>query len=709
MADNAKNKVEDIAEEEVVNEPKGKERGNVIVPISAEIVLTERKVGPNATDDEKAADRERRLAAPTTKHRKVFSEWPRDPNGPILRPEESKLGKMLGNKVQFWGATLMDFYYVRRIPDCPNLATISTGSKLARWMKDKGENYATDQLLRAEREPYPQEVTPYPIGGLLESLSGGFGNSQPFVKTTSLPVLQERLMYTFLPETLVVHDPHRTLIARRSMLTDNPRWDSEHDIVHTYRLQLSSSGKEKRARERNAIDIAEAAFLARTPVFFMHAARPPRSEPKEAHLYLAPSQLCGTGNHSVVYHAEWEVPRSLIVPDAICKKCVFEKGTEMLVAEDGENGETKDPKWLQKTGKVVETVYENPGFSIAAFDSNGNEVKDEHAELVTYDIEPPSRQVTRKYHGPVRVIDTGIEWQSAAYGVTCKHRAGEAGQPSSASKTPLTARVSVVAKMSIQGDDHLETEADNYQQFPTHFFQHYTGYNVISPLHDPVPVGALVPQFYGYYVPDHAVQPTFWHERKKGGKAGSAKAETEDEKMDTDATAEGVANKGEAGEELAMDVDSEEDEPEEGENKPSDDPSRLSFRYRSPILLVENCGESVGDSLDTMSADDRQECTSLYLRLHHEGWLHNSPYARNIVYQPGPVDASPLERAQNATKRPDLRKTSFRLIDFGRTERMENGRERSREEATVTQLFRVLHNEIEPGRKVAPVPPQHYY
>jgi hypothetical protein len=135
-------------------------------------------VKPDATDDEKAADRERRLAAPTTKHRKVFSEWPRDPNGAILRPEESRLGKMLANKVQFWGATLMDFYYVRRIPDCPNLATISTGSKLARWMKDKGETYATDQLARAEREPFPEEVIPYPVGGLLESLSGGFGTLQ---------------------------------------------------------------------------------------------------------------------------------------------------------------------------------------------------------------------------------------------------------------------------------------------------------------------------------------------------------------------------------------------------------------------------------------------------------------------------------------------------------------------------------------------------
>lgn len=128
------------------------------------------KVGEDATEEEKAADRERRLAAPTTKHRRIFSTWPRDPNGPVIRPENSKLGKMAPNKVQFWGATLFDFFYVRRIPDCPYLATISTGSKLSEWMKEQGEHYAKDQMARAEREPAPQVVQPYPVDWLLRDL-----------------------------------------------------------------------------------------------------------------------------------------------------------------------------------------------------------------------------------------------------------------------------------------------------------------------------------------------------------------------------------------------------------------------------------------------------------------------------------------------------------------------------------------------------------
>ncbi|KIK28113.1 hypothetical protein PISMIDRAFT_658156, partial [Pisolithus microcarpus 441] len=37
--------------------------------------------------------------------------------------------------------------------------------------------------------------------------------------------------------------------------------------------------------------------------------------------------------------------------------------------------------------------------------------------------------------------------------------------------------------------------------FPDHFFQRWCGYNLIRPIHNPVPLHALVPQFYGYYVP----------------------------------------------------------------------------------------------------------------------------------------------------------------------------------------------------------------
>ncbi len=48
----------------------------------------------------------------------------------------------------------------------------------------------------------------------------------------------------------------------------------------------------------------------------------------------------------------------------------------------------------------------------------------------------------------------------------------------------------------------LRVRAENYQRFPKHFFQHWSGYNVVPPIHDPTPARAIVPQFFGYYVPE---------------------------------------------------------------------------------------------------------------------------------------------------------------------------------------------------------------
>ncbi|KAI6012988.1 hypothetical protein EDC04DRAFT_3121312 [Pisolithus marmoratus] len=72
---------------------------------------------------------------------------------------------------------------------------------------------------------------------------------------------------------------------------------------------------------------------------------------------------------------------------------------------------------------------------------------------------------------------------------------------------PRTSVFQVAAKLSIQHDRHLAREAGNYQEFPEHFFKHWNGYNLIRPIHNPVPLHALVPQFYGYYVPKSQPPP----------------------------------------------------------------------------------------------------------------------------------------------------------------------------------------------------------
>ena len=130
---------------------------------------TPSEVSEHATDKEKEADRIRRLQAPTTRHRFVFSTWPRDPKGKPITPDNSKLGKMTANEIQHWGATLFDFYHVRRMPHFGGLQTTSTGSKLAAWMKANGEDYAEDELELAEQEEDPREIFPCDIVKLVET------------------------------------------------------------------------------------------------------------------------------------------------------------------------------------------------------------------------------------------------------------------------------------------------------------------------------------------------------------------------------------------------------------------------------------------------------------------------------------------------------------------------------------------------------------
>jgi hypothetical protein len=74
-----------------------------------------------------------------------------------------------------WGATLFDFYHVRRIPGIENPVTISTGSKLLRWCKANGEYEGDKAIARdciewAESEKDPELVPAYNIDILISIL-----------------------------------------------------------------------------------------------------------------------------------------------------------------------------------------------------------------------------------------------------------------------------------------------------------------------------------------------------------------------------------------------------------------------------------------------------------------------------------------------------------------------------------------------------------
>ncbi|KAH6903275.1 hypothetical protein BKA70DRAFT_1302055, partial [Coprinopsis sp. MPI-PUGE-AT-0042] len=587
---------------------------------------TKPAVGPDATPEEKAADRHRRLSALTTKHRRVFSTWPRDPNGKtIARGETDGTGKRQPNGIEAWGNSLFDFYSVQRMTKLPCFPTMTTGSKLLAWMKTHGEVYAKDQIAMAESEPEPAEIRPWPVAESFKdmdrrgSMWGGargkrkdcieFGLNKPFAPFSPAPLLQERVPFRLLPKRLVVHDPSKILTAKlrtldssrtspkTGLLSPDIKLQEEEDEIATRQKEdnkafskfLENPTTETYAPQDAAFSSTRKSTRSQVPAppafFFTHEPAPVKKPVDEAHVYLSPNHLIGTGNHSYAFQVDWEVPRSMIVDDILCEVCVIQKGFEIITNEDGPKGEKKNPQWKERSGKVVDVHDFAPGVSVSAVSADGDALLDEDGKPFGYDILPRRSRTKKEYVGPLRVVHTGVEYQNPERGPPCVHLAARE-RPAS-----LTGNVCVVAKLSHPGDEHLEHEAEIYQSFPRHFFQYFT---------------ALVPQFYGYYVPEEGAKPMVF---------------------DRDVSGSGLP--GEEGRKKWKEIDE-------------------KYGYRSPIMLLEHCGRAVPDDITKLSIDERETCASLFLRMHHAGWMQGSPYTRNILMQSGPINAYPLERMVNA-------------------------------------------------------------
>lgn len=109
----------------------------------------------DSDDDEDLLAVEKILAKRSTRTRLVFCQWPRDPKGERI---ETPSGKHTPNGLP-WGATLFDFYMVNRAPSLQGIMTVTTGSKLAAWMKAHNETeIAADELEWAECEAEPRKI-----------------------------------------------------------------------------------------------------------------------------------------------------------------------------------------------------------------------------------------------------------------------------------------------------------------------------------------------------------------------------------------------------------------------------------------------------------------------------------------------------------------------------------------------------------------------
>lgn len=317
------------------------------------------------------------------------------------------------------------------------------------------------ELFMDKLDPRPRSSPTHANSSLASSSSTSiFEKRKPFIpfssKVEQYPTLQKRIPLPFLPKKLVVHDPWGLLFVVRDRKADPPipslspdpgneipeglknvpkdtdtktPWMQKPDIVHVYKLDLTETSNDV---VRNHWD-----FFNKTPHKKQGVTSIGGEPVPEAHLYITPDKKIGTGHHSFVYNAMWELPRSSLVPQRereegeICSECL------KRVLETAMNGDVR-PEISEEDGDNV----------------------------INIQLDAPP---------------------------TCHHPLDP--DPN----MPFTATCQVAAKLSFQYDDHLAREAENYQKFPKHFSEHWSGYNIIKPIRQPVPIGALVPQFYGNF------------------------------------------------------------------------------------------------------------------------------------------------------------------------------------------------------------------
>ncbi|KAG6817067.1 hypothetical protein H0H87_000246 [Tephrocybe sp. NHM501043] len=442
--------------------------------------------------------------------RKVVQKWPRDPSG-----KEMTLGSILGiqatgspNKFP-WAATIDEIYTVDTLTE--PLTWSMTGGAIARWMEENGESdFAVDHMNLVRNADRPKIVDVYPHDQILiyeekviSSRKGHAGTSitavergdksdytvrllvqSPTENESTLPwplvpfsyqpgKLQMKIPFEELPETLIVHDPWNVLklSCSNSQWSNDVIWTSStNDATLVYKLTSQPSPSTAREDQNSNNDIAQS-FVFRLPcsdpaqldesitIRVLHDPPPKVERSSNAHLYISPSHFLGRGNHSEVYSVEWEIPRSLLRPRScppyiLCRECV-----------------TKDIQQALKMAGDDDHDHETHQ------DFNGSTTSIE--SLIT--------------------IRTTVPWQDVSH-PTCIHLKSEL-------YVPPTARVRVTAKLSIPGDDHLVNEARNYEMFEAQMFEHWSGLNLIPETRASVPVGAIVPQFYGFYVPEKGSHP----------------------------------------------------------------------------------------------------------------------------------------------------------------------------------------------------------
>ena len=309
------------------------------------------------------------------------------------------------------------------------------------------------------------------------------------LKPFSAPLarVQRKYSHSALPRKLIVHDPWNCLLTdsdeAKRVKRDQCKWGTKEDNIRTYRLELRASSEESSDSDSDSNSDHDSKGEKEDPRNgSKYDAKKNSLNCPVAHLYISPRRKFGRGNHSFVYQAELELPREMLVRPKACWECMMKqyRETKLLYQAGVIDDKNKDIFLKADENKVKEFYFRISEMGL----EYAEEIHDEKLEA----------------------LKNSIDWQTKP--PYCSHLSRDV-------PIPPSHRVSVTAKLCLprrdEDDDdheyHLANEGKLYQKFPGHMFEHWNGYNLIPPVRYPTPVGAVVPQFYGYYLPDEENEP----------------------------------------------------------------------------------------------------------------------------------------------------------------------------------------------------------
>ncbi|KAI0329808.1 hypothetical protein GY45DRAFT_1324614 [Cubamyces sp. BRFM 1775] len=569
----------------------------------------------------------------------------RDPDGPVLEKNKGPVALRTPNGL-IWAHETNEFFYIARVPSVDNYVTTWSRSML----KEIGENYDTleEELWQTSLHP-PRVIRPWPV---LKLPHDHAAQTDPPIGAIDEGCDYEHSLYMLytlrddgyvddLPKLSTKKIPGRCpsdpsqpctgrLVENDAPSDNSPHFDGlPHDFLWCEHFREKLEGKSPNdifdlvakaicdMSEDNVVaDRVGVRIYKRGPAPDLGSAASATSAPPGSAPTSQPEKGAGEEDKVVSTQEPDKAAPSVVAEkspppaaDLFSTKDLPTLGEKLpeaflpdiLLVHDPERT-TRHTSTPHEPIKYRRVVYRVPQSSDVESDNT------QGSQSLTDYVLPPR--------------DPDAEDRIAHLHLRQTNRLGT-GHHSSVYRAPLTlppplsaysptGQVTVAAKLAFPhctAHALLHNEARTYHAFPEHAQQEYCGYNIVPPCHYPVPIGPIVPRFYGFYLPVDK-DGNFTDEFALHGKEHSR------------CTEDGACR----------------------------------VPWISPILLIEECGEPIKP--EGFTADERTECFSLMMRLHELRITQGSFYERNVLVQPGPLSAPPSMRT--------LDKPSFRIIDFGR-------------------------------------------